>query len=627
MTATNKRQARPRGKKADRGAPLQKPREARAAGMQPAEQGRRPNGGTTAAAGPMQVKRREAARRIRGIADLSESLDVRSGLRRLAQQIAHGSRNVQGISFVETAIGECLDEAAATTAPRERWLLCEAATWGLAWLARTRRAGGSAGGLLERLVQAARAAQAPFTGRDTLPAVFVLTLARLFCDIEACRCLEKDASAALEEEIGRLTSADGTVALAGSPTVLERVVRWTAARDVALLCGSPAWDAATEARWTAAATASLRLLGGHGRVLIGAGRMPAAFSATLLEALAASPAKAVRKTAARLQEKAGKGEAGRRRKRGRTAAGRAAGLLPRDVHDAAAAVAVIRSGWEWDGLRVMVEYRDAVPRLEIAAGDRLLVDGRWDWSVTAGGRPLEAEGPWVLSCWESDRKATFFEIVAPLPGGMQIERQVVVVPRDHVVLLADAVTMAGGGAGGPSTNGRAGGGHGGEGLAYEGVVPLAPTLEIERAEETREVIAYDTGMRFSALPLGLPEWTATGRGTLTADPARGLVLRQQATGPGLHAPLWIDCDPARLGETLTWRQLTVADTRRNLQPHEAAGYRIQVGQDQWLLYRSLDAPRNRSVLGCNLSCEFLIGRIGRRGMVARTMEIQSVEIQ
>ena len=66
----------------------------------------------------------------------------------------------------------------------------------------------------------------------------------------------------------------------------------------------------------------------------------------------------------------------------------------------------------------------------------------------------------------------------------------------------------------------------------------------------------------------------------------------------------------------------MADTRRNLQPHEAAGYRIQVGQDQWLLYRSLDAPRNRSVLGCNLSCEFLIGRIGRRGMVARTMEIQ-----
>jgi hypothetical protein len=54
----------------------------------------------------------------------------------------------------------------------------------------------------------------------------------------------------------------------------------------------------------------------------------------------------------------------------------------------------------------------------------------------------------------------------------------------------------------------------------------------------------------------------------------------------------------------------------------AAGYRVQVGHDQWLLYRALDEPRNRTLLGCNVSCEFLLGRIGRSGAVKRLVEIQ-----
>ena len=572
---------------------------------------------------PVQVKSRAAAGRIRGLAEVSDSLEVRGRLRRLARQIAHGSRDVQGIAFVETEIGECLDEAATDVVPRERWLLCEAATWGLAWLARTRRAGGSAGGLLERLVKAARSAQPVLADRDTLPARFVLSLARLFCDIEACRCLQRDATAALEEEIGRLVSAEGAVGLAGSPTVLERVARWAGVREIALTTGDPAWNAATEERLQLATAASLRLLGGNGRVLRGAGRLPAAFSAPLLAVAAAADAKTVRRTAAAIERQA----SGRRRKPHASAGKKPRlKLLPRDLHDPAAAVAIIRSGWDRDSLRVLLEYRDATPRLEIAVGDRLLVDGAWQWRVSVDGRPLEAEGPWAVSGWESDRKATFLEIVAPLTGGLQIERQVVVVPADRIVLLADAIASRPGGSH-AAANGHAH--HGGPVVeaahpVYEGAIELADTLEADRAEETREFITYDTALRFAALPLALPEWTAaSGRGTLATDAdTNRLVLRQQATGPRVYAPLWLDCHPGRLGEPLTWRQLTVADTRRNLSPHEAAGFRVQAGLEQWLLYRALDAPRNRSVLGCNLSCEFLLGRIGRKGIVSRTIEIQ-----
>jgi len=550
---------------------------------------------------PVQIKAKAAARRIRDLADLSESLDNRRRLRRLAKLVGHGSREVRGIAFIEGLLGECLDEAEITAVPRERWLSCEAAAWGLAWLARTRRANGSAGGLLERLVRCAREAADGLQARDTSSARFVVALARLFRDIEACRCLEQNAAAALVEEIGRLVSDDGAVAIAGDPAgsagVVERVERWTSVREVATTTGGPPlWDDATDARWRRSAETALRLLGGEGRILTGAGRLPASFSRRLLDA-----------------ELAGKGAVGRtaalmRSPRRLVEPRLAKRLLPRDLHAADSATAIVRTGWNRDALRVLVDYRESVPRLEIATADRLLVDGPWAWRAWLGDRPLEAEGPWKMSGFESDRKATFLEISTALGSGLRLERQVVVLVRDAVVLLADVITSAVPASGTP--------------LRIESSVALGAGLEAEQAEETRDVAVYDTAMRLTALPLALPEWsTAPASGSIEATHG-SIALRQESHGGRLYAPLWLDCDPARSGRPLTWRQLTVADTRQNLPRHQAAGFRVQVGAEQWLLYRALDQPRNRSVLGCNLSCEFLLGRIRPDGTVGRTLEIE-----
>ena len=560
---------------------------------------------------PLSVKSREVASRIRRLANQSESIDTRRRLRQLAEQIAHGSRTVQGIAFIEASLGECLDEAGLATQPHEQWLSCEAATWGLAWLARTRRAGGSAGALLQRLVKMAQSAQALLRGTDTGPAIFILALSRLFCDIEACQCLELDVTHSLEEEIDRLVSAGGAVSLAvssvagylntGSAAVVQRVSRWTAVRAIAVQTGnSLPWNASTDERWSAACEMALRLLGAGGRILSTSGKLPKALSEPLLDAALVSKKKPMCRTAEAIC---------------RAAAPRAnvpvKKLLPRDLHDPTAAVTIMRTGWSCDSVRVSLEYRDATPRLEIAAGDRLLMEGLWHWHVSLNGQLLDAEGPWSVSCFESDRKASFLEIIAPLAEGLQIERQVVIVPKDRIVLLADAITV------------RPGGTYAERGaLTYEGTTPLAMSLATETAAETREIIAYDTGMRFMAMPLALPEWSsAAALGACDLTP-QGIRLRQQATGSRLYAPLWLDCDSSRIGSPLTWRQLTVADTRMNLARHEAVGFRVQAGHKQWLLYRALDKPRNRTLLGCNLSCEFLLGRIGGRGNVSRTLEIQ-----
>ena len=541
---------------------------------------------------PAKVGARAAGDRIRRLADTSETIEARRRLRRLAAQVARGSGNVQRMTFLETEIAECLDEAAGAGG-RDRWQLCEAAAWGLGWMARTKRAGGSAGGLLERLVQQARAAQTALAGRDTSPARFVLVLARLFRDIEACRCLEEPAVAAVREEVSRLVTAAGAVGLSGSDAVLERVVRWTAYREAGLATGPLPWDEATETRWAAASAAALGLLGGRGRILVGPGRLPACFSAPLLAAVEAQRgvSRAAARTARALRRGAAKGA-----------------CLPRDFHDPEAAVAILRSGWERGDVRVLLEYREPLPRIEIAVDDRILFAGAWQWSATADGRPLDAEAAWKVSCWETGRKATFLEIVAPLTGGMQLERQVVVLPRQRIVMLADALVP------------RPGAAAAIQDLRHRGCLPLATGLDSAPEPETREILVSDTDTRCMVLPLALPEWRTAGRGGFTVA-ADGLALEQHGA-LRLYAPLWIDCDAARIGRPRTWRQLTVADTRRILPPHQAVGFRVQAGREQWLVYRALDVPRNRTLLGCNVSCEFLVGRVKKSGAVARTLEIQ-----
>ena len=96
--------------------------------------------------------------------------------------------------------------------------------------------------------------------------------------------------------------------------------------------------------------------------------------------------------------------------------------------------------------------------------------------ASKGGRPLETEGPWSVSCWESDKKATYLEIIAPLAGGLQIDRQIVLLPRDRVLLLADTITHQTG----ERAEVRAGDAlpeplrsHANSGLRMESVVPLA----------------------------------------------------------------------------------------------------------------------------------------------------------
>jgi hypothetical protein len=548
---------------------------------------------------PPRPGRRAVARHVAGLADLAADVEVRARLRRLARDVRRG-RAGRAEAEAILAIGTAAD----------RWLRNEAAAWTVAVSLRRGRATSTRRGmkllpLVERLVAEAHGALPRLVAGDSGPARFVLVLARVCDHVEACRRLEPAAVAAVTDEITRTVSETGTVLVVGGAEMVERVVHWTACRDAGLTLGGLPWAEATDRLWRRAARAAVRLLGDEGRILSGAGLLPTGRSAPLRDACLAKGRRACGRPARRtMKQLLADGPSARRRTRD------ASRGLPLAMHDAQAAVAVMRSDWSAGGLRLLADYRGSTVRLEVAVGDRLLVDGIWGCAISTAGRPAGPAGGWRVSCWETGRKATILGLTTGLEGGGTLERQIVLLPRDRVVILADAVRAAA-----PASEA-------GDAavIDYRGVVPLAADLEGEAAAETREVLCFDTTMRFLALPPALGEWRGVGRGNLEVTPA-GLAVTQSGHAR-LYAPLWLDCSAPRLGRPLTWRQLTVADTRIILPPHQAAGFRIQAGDEQWLLYQALDAPRNRTLLGCNVACELLVGRVKRSGEVARLLEIQ-----
>ena len=123
------------------------------------------------------------------------------------------------------------------------------------------------------------------------------------------------------------------------------------------------------------------------------------------------------------------------------------------------------------------------------------------------------------------------------------------------------------------------------------------------------------------LPLWLPEWrNGKSLGSLEVH-QRGLVLEQKGV-QRLFSPLFIDLSPKRVAKPLTWRQLSVGYLRENVPLHQAVGYRIQVGREQWLLYRSLTDPVSRTLLGQNLLCELHMSRFLDSGDVEELIEVQ-----
>jgi hypothetical protein len=267
------------------------------------------------------------------------------------------------------------------------------------------------------------------------------------------------------------------------------------------------------------------------------------------------------------------------------------------------AAAVLRRAWAGAAERLVVLHDEPQVRVEFCSAKDVLWSGQWQLDIRLDGRPVALSGEWESICWHSDDDVDYLELEMEL-GELRVQRQMLLARDDGFLLLADAILGVK-----PGT------------IDYRSCLPLAPGVEFRPATESREGLLVGTKRRARVMPLALPEWRAERRVGELARTSEGLELRQ--THPHrLYAPLLFDFDRRRRRKRLTWRQLTVAESLRVVPPETAVGYRVAVGKQQWLVYRSLGPKANRTLLGHNLSTEMLVAQFDRWGEVEPLLEIE-----
>jgi hypothetical protein len=274
-------------------------------------------------------------------------------------------------------------------------------------------------------------------------------------------------------------------------------------------------------------------------------------------------------------------------------------------------------------LSASIDFRsqnDGSVLLEVAVLNEPALFGLWTFDVCLGKKTLLPVSKWRTVCEHKERNCDYLEIEVPLANDYRLQRSILLNHKDKVLLLSDAVLA--------DEEEDAG-----ELLSYRADFYVSPKLRAKTSDEAAEIefraATRDTAPAFRVLPLALPEWqmaTSTGlvSGTLIAMEGM-LILRQETTGKSLFAPLFFDLDADRLGKRYTWRQLSVGENLRRLPEDQAVGYRIQLGQEQFLVYRSLTPPANRTVLGHNLIDDFCFARFDPESGVDPLIAVEITE--
>jgi len=423
-----------------------------------------------------------------------------------------------------------------------------------------------------------------------------LTLAYLFPEIAACRRLKSAARAALSAGLADLLDGEGLPYGNLLPSLRPLAACWTRCRAVGEQFKGGCWNKAAGEQYEWLVRQTLRLLRCDGTLAfdaLGARRV----DGNLLKAALRFGGDDDDHEIARLLLPAAK-------KSPQRPAG--SPRLPKAaMHSQWASVAVFRRDWSRSAERFTAVYSGRSLRTELGCGKDVLFSGDWAFDVRYEGEPATPVGDWDESCWISDADVDFLELEIELSGGIRLQRQMLLAKQDRFLLLADAVLG--------NRPGR---------VEYRSRLPLMPGVSFRAAEESREGFLVGGKRRALVLPLALPEWRADrplGQLTHNGD---GLELQQASESCRLYAPLFLDLDRRRMTRPATWRRLTVAESLV-VQPDDVAvGYRVSVGRQQWLIYRSLAEPANRTLLGHNLSTEMLVARFERSGEVEPLVEIE-----
>ncbi|MGB7342791.1 MAG: hypothetical protein WBD20_01130 [Pirellulaceae bacterium] len=274
--------------------------------------------------------------------------------------------------------------------------------------------------------------------------------------------------------------------------------------------------------------------------------------------------------------------------------------LPEAVHHCdQSSMVVMLCEWDVAAGRMHLDYSGDNIQIELFGKKKRLVAGDWETSIEIAGQEQRPAGPWVSSCEYTDDDVHYLELEQSWTGGVVLQRQLMTIRDDRIVMWADCVLPR---------DDKPGNGDPLKTIRYASRFPLAAGTQTTPEAETRELYLGQKSNQALAIPLSASEWrTGQTDTTLRVTDDDHLLLSSKGNDR-LFVPLWFDFTRRRFKRKRTWRQLTIADDLRIVRHNEAAGFRIQLGSEQWLLYRSLHGSRTRSVLGKHLIADFYAGR-------------------
>ncbi len=280
-------------------------------------------------------------------------------------------------------------------------------------------------------------------------------------------------------------------------------------------------------------------------------------------------------------------------------------------HSEWSSTSVLRPDWSAGGARLTARFDGrAGVDLELSCGKNLVFSGPWQWQVSVGGKATESLSDWEEICWVSDEDADYLELEMALTEDVVLQRHILMAREDGFLIMADSVLCDEETAKKPK-------------IEYSASLPLCSQIAFDPAEETHEAMLTSSKKNLAQiLPLAFPEWRESPSPGSLKETKDGLELKFSTKGHALFAPLFFDLDPRRFARRMTWRRLTIAESLEKQPADVAVGYRVQLGKEQWLIYRSLAQQANRTLLGHNLSTEMLVARFDPTGEVEALVEIE-----
>jgi hypothetical protein len=427
-----------------------------------------------------------------------------------------------------------------------------------------------------------------------LAAELPLALGYLFPELPQCRRLWKSGAANLNSAIREQLDGEGMPRSNHLQSARLLLACWTRCRILERLARQNAFNVSARNQYVWLVRQLLRLTRPDGTACLSNGSglpWPDAFLRTALDFAEDSASDAMACAVSREKKKATRSMI--------------SDLPTPSVESEWSQIAALRSQWPRPTNQFTVAYSGQTVQCELNVQGQMVWSGPWNSTVSLNDRDLSLASDWQQVCWSADEDGDYLELQAELAGGGAVQRQIFLARQENFLLLAEAYL----------------GKEPGD-IRYRSCLPVAPGISFVPERETHEGVLQGKKRVARVLPLALPEWRVSGNAGALEFADRAMNWRFSKSGRHMFVPVFLDLDPKRLKSPMTWRQLTVAERLAIQDSDTAVGYRVQVGDRHWLIYRALDHIGNRTVLGQNYSSEFVVARIPREGEARKLIEVE-----